>query len=63
MIYWVITFFLEKLISRLEKSFEVPAEVPERDAEGKIIRGKRAAALARAAVKTEGASGAGEAER
>lgn len=62
-IYWVITFFLEKLISRLEKFFEVPAEVPERDAEGKIIRGKRAAALAKAAVKTEGASGAGEAER
>lgn len=37
-IYWVITFFLEKLVKRLEKQFSVPDEVPERDVRGRIVR-------------------------
>ncbi len=39
-IYWVVTFFLEKLIKYIEKRISVPEVLPPRDENGKKIRRK-----------------------
>jgi polar amino acid transport system permease protein len=39
-IYWVITFILEKVIKFLEKKINVPEILPQRDEDGNIIRRK-----------------------
>lgn len=54
-IYWVITFFLEKLIKYIEGRLTIPDELPERDADGKIIRLSRAEKKARALAAKEAA--------
>lgn len=44
-IYWVITFLLEKLVKRLENRITVPEDVPQVDEKGKIIRKKKSIKL------------------
>jgi polar amino acid transport system permease protein len=40
-IYWVITLFLEQVLKFIEKKMEIPADLPERDQDGKIIKSKK----------------------
>lgn len=60
-IYWVITFILEQIIRYIESRIEVPAEVPERDENGKILHGRKAKAqrAARLAAVQAGAPNGG----
>lgn len=40
-IYWVLTLILERVIHLIEKKTQIPAVLPERDADGNIIRKER----------------------
>lgn len=56
-IYWVITFILERLVQWVENRITVPDEAPEVGANGKIIRTKKKYRLSRKTAKINQAGG------
>jgi polar amino acid transport system permease protein len=50
-IYWVLTFILEKLVKYMENRIAVPVQLKERDANGKVIRTFKNRIREKAAVK------------